>query len=168
MRIDITRLLQDAVGKYLSVDPDGSNGAKGLAPVMGISAGSLSHKVSPTYPGAHCSPEEVVTICLETNDTAPIEAMCMAVGGAFLPHVTTLGDADVDGNKLITSSIKEFGEWLAEANGALNGPPITDSKMATLERELLESMQEGMRLHSLLRARHIAAKPVALREVRAA
>lgn len=165
-RLNIKRALQDAVSKFRSQDEFGSNGAKGLAPEMGLSAGSLSHKVSPTYPGAHCSPEEVVEICKKTGDIGPMQAMCAELGGVYLPLVASLDKASC----LIVGSVKEYGEWMAKANSGLQmeDRELTDAYMADLERELLESVTECMRLHSKLRARHAGINGRHLQQVRAA
>lgn len=69
--MNITGLLHNAVRNFRGPEPEDSNGAAGLSVYMGITAVSLSHKVSPTYPSAHCSPEEIVAICQLTRDHAP-------------------------------------------------------------------------------------------------
>ena len=92
--MNITGLLHNAVRNFRGPEPEDSNGAAGLSVYMGITAVSLSHKVSPTYPSAHCSPEEIVAICQLTRDHAPLQAMAKALGYVLLPVVPP--DAEMD------------------------------------------------------------------------
>jgi len=51
---------------------DYPGGIEALAVRMRISPSSLAHKVSPNYPGAHCSPGEMAQICEFTSDHSPL------------------------------------------------------------------------------------------------
>lgn len=155
--MNITALLYNAVRRFRGIDPDDSNGAAGLAPYMGLTATSLSHKVSPTYPTAHCSPDEVVAVCKLTGDHAALQAMAMQLGYALLPVATDAG-ADPEYINRVTASAKEFGEFLAESAAGIADKHISDSEMAKISKEFAESMAAQAHLFAVVQARHEAGK----------
>ena len=75
--MDITIALQRAVRSF-------EHGTPALAARLGISQTSLLHKVSPTYPTAHCSPEEAVEIMQVTGDHGALHAMAGPLGYVLL------------------------------------------------------------------------------------
>ncbi|MBB1603329.1 phage regulatory CII family protein [Variovorax sp. UMC13] len=156
---DVTALLQDAVSKFRSTDPNGSNGAAGLSKLMGITAASLSHKVSPTYPTAHCSPREVLQICKLTGDMVPIQAMAAALGGVFVPLFCA---SEADANSVsckVASAFKENGEWLAAAGSANAQAVLNANQLAVAKREMMESIMASVRAFAALEAKHSASQP---------
>lgn len=159
--MNITGLLYNAVRCFRGPQPEDSNGAAGLAPYMGITATSLSHKVSPTYPTAHCSPEEIVSICQITGDHAPLQAMARALGYVLVPVVESIENADPQYVAQVTASAKEFGEFLAEATSSYADQKITDPEMLRITKEFADAMAAQARLFSLLQAQHQAGKPAA-------
>jgi hypothetical protein len=138
MKLDITPLLQAAVQSYRSPDADGSNGALGLSKLMRISNGILSRKVSPVDTGAHCSPEEFVTICRETGDLAPLHAMAAALGCVLLPMTA---DASKDVSPVLATNFREDGEWLQAASAAYASPALSDNQLAAATKEGIESIK---------------------------
>lgn len=157
--MNFTALLFNAVRHFRGPQPEDSNGAAGLAPYMGITATSLSHKVSPTYPSAHCSPEEVVNICKLTGDHETVRAMAKELGYAMLPITVPACEGGAAHAKRMAASVKEFGEFLAEtAVNAADGH-INDNEMARITREFMESMAAQTGLYAALKAMHQASKP---------
>lgn len=156
--MNTTALLYNAVRRFRGPEPEDSNGAAGLAPYLGMTATSLSHKVSPTYPSAHCSPDEVVSICRLTGDHAPVQAMAMQLGYALVPIVpaNTLSTADAC---RIAASAKEFGEFLAAAASSTADKKIKDAEMARITKEFAESMAAQAQLFAHLQAAHEGSKP---------
>ncbi|WP_295851018.1 phage regulatory CII family protein [uncultured Xylophilus sp.] len=159
--MNITALLYNAVRRFRGVEPEDSNGAAGLAPYMGLTSTSLSHKVSPTYASAHCSPDEVVMICKLTQDHAPLQAMAMQLGYALLPIAPATGDGDPDYVQRMSSSVAEFGQFIAEASSSYADRSIDDNEMARITQEFAESMSAQAHLFALLKAKHLKAKPAA-------
>lgn len=164
--MNITALLYNAVRRFRGPEPEDSNGAAGLAPYMGITSTSLSHKVSPTYPTAHCSPEEIVDICKLTGDHAPMQAMAKALGYVMVPMAKVGGDVDPEYIAQVTASAKEFGEFLAEATTSYADKKVTDTEMMKITKEFADSMAAQARLFGVLQAKHQADKPDADRERR--
>lgn len=159
--MNVTALLHQAVKKFRGQGPDDQNGAAGLAEYMGIAQTSLSHKVSPTYPSAHCSPDEVVEICKLTGDHAPLQAMAMNLGYALLP-ITPADEMTHEHACRVASNAKEFGEYLAMAAAhSVAGKRTTDADMADLAKELTQSIAAQTALYGQLQAAHEARKEAA-------
>ena len=157
--MNITALLFNAVRRFRGPEPEDSNGAAGLAGYMGLTPTSLSHKVSPTYPTAHCSPDEVVTICRLTGDHSPVQAMALQLGYGLLPLTPQLADADPDYVSRMTASVAEFGQFIAEASSSYADRSIDDHEMARITKEFAESMSAQAHLFALLKAKHLQGKP---------
>ncbi|CAA2107692.1 phage regulatory CII family protein [Variovorax paradoxus] len=157
--MNIKALLQTAVGKYQSTKPNGSNGALGLAKeVLHISNGSLSRKVNPNDDGSHCSPEEVITICRESGDHAPLQAMAIELGYVLMPlQVGAVSEMAPS----LAGNFKELGEWLQAASAAASSPngALTDNVINNLQRELFEGIFTSMQTFNEIRAKHEASKP---------
>ncbi|CAN7679330.1 hypothetical protein LJR039_005438 [Pseudorhodoferax sp. LjRoot39] len=156
--MNITALLYNAVRRFRGPTPEDSNGAAGLAPFMEMSATSLSHKVNPNYPTAHCSPEEFVQICSLTGDHSPLQAMAMQLGYALVPIESTASMSTADACR-IAASAKEFGEFLAEAAAKADAKGIKDADMVRITKEFAESMAAQAALFAHLQAAHDAGKP---------
>lgn len=110
------------------------HGMANLAGFLGISEHSLQHKVSPTYPGAHCSPEEVVRICEVTGDLGPLQAMASRLGQMVTPIPAAAG-VDGDLARKLADTCKEFGEFVTEISGDLADGRVTPNEMQRIERE---------------------------------
>lgn len=137
--MNVTAALYRAAHGYLQ-------GMGVLSGFLGISEHSLQHKVSPTYPGAHCSPEEVVRICEVTGDLGPLQAMAIRVGQMLMP-IPAFGQADGDLAGKLAETCKEFGEFLTEISGDLADGSVTPNEMKRIEREASELIG---RVHMLL------------------
>jgi hypothetical protein len=157
---DVTHLLQAAVYGYRSPDSDGSNGAKGLCKLLGISNSILSRKVSPNDSTCHLSPAELVRVCKETGDHAALIAMAMQLGYVLMPLDVDLTD---DTNCPMGKTFKESGEWLQKASAANAKPTLTPNELDDLQRELFESFAQDMRMFALLKAKCHAQRPSHLR-----
>lgn len=155
--MNITAALFQAVKNFRNPDPTEPNGAAGLAPWVGITSTSLSHKVSPTYQ-AHCSPEEVVAICKFTGDHTAMQAMAMELGYALLPLAPVEQDVDKEYLASITASAREFGEFLTEAATHYSDKSMTDAVMARITKEFAESMSAQAHVYASLQAKHKADK----------
>lgn len=156
--MNITALLYNAVRYFRGPQPEDSNGAAGLAPYMGITSTSLSHKVSPTHT-AHCSPEEIVAICKLTGDHAAVRAMAKQLGYYLVPVPQQDADLDPEYIGRVTACAKEFGEFLAEATTSYADKHVSDSEMVKITKEFAESMAAQSHLFSILQAKHEGGKP---------
>jgi len=165
MKFDVTPLLQAAVQSYRSPDPDGSNGALGLSKLMRISNGILSRKVSPLDSGAHCSPEEILTICKETGDLAPLHAMAAALGCVLLPMSP---EAAADVSPTLATNFKEDGEWLQAASAAYAAPSLSDNQLAQATKDGIESIQATANTLGQLYAKNASTKSARVMPIRAA
>lgn len=141
--MNIKMLLQDALGLYRSKDPNGSNGASGMAKeVLHISNGNLSRKVNPNDTTCHCSPEEVIAICKATGDLGPMHAMAAALGCVLLPMAHgEMADLPV----VLASNVKEDGEWFQAAAMAYAAPKLSDNQVALAAKEGIESISATAR-----------------------
>ncbi|MEY2686585.1 MAG: hypothetical protein RL375_783 [Pseudomonadota bacterium] len=137
-------------------------GLEALAMRMGISASSLAHKVSPNYPGAHCSPTEVVMIMEFTSDHSALQAMAGRMRYMLLPMVP---DGEMDGEfaQRLAGSVKEFGEFIAEISSDLSDGRVTDNELKRIERELAEMQSATAALYALAARLNRDAKPSHLR-----
>ena len=154
--MDITSLLQDAVRSFRSTEENGHNGVKGLAAAMRMQSASLSHKVSPTYPTAHLSPEEFIEVCKRTGDMAPFYAMAAALGCVVLPM--TVPQAQ-DVSPTLATNFKEDGEWLQAASSAFAAPSVSDNMLAKATKEAFESIGATVNTIMQLQAKHDAGMP---------
>jgi hypothetical protein len=165
--MNIKSLLQAAASKYRSTKDNGSNGALGLAKeVLHISNGNLSRKVNPNDDTCHCSPEEVITICRESGDHAPLQAMAMELGYLLMPmHIASTADMAPS----LAGTFKELGEWLQAATTANASASLSDNTIAALQRELLEGISSSIATFNELKAKHeggkVASKPAHVRAV---
>lgn len=162
-QMNIRALLHNAVRCFRGPQPEDSNGAVGLSGYMGLTSTSLSHKVSPTYPSAHCSPEEVIAICQLTGDHAPIQAMAKALGYVLVPIAQEGTDTDQEYIEQLTAAAREFGEYLAESTSSYADKRITDPEMTRITKEFADSMAAQARLFAILQAKHRAGKPASER-----
>ncbi len=135
-------------------------GMGNLAGFLGISEHSLQHKVSPTYPSAHCSPEEVVRICEVTGDLGPLQAMASRLGQMMtpMPHATAV---DGDLARKLAETCKEFGEFVSEISGDLADGRVTPNELQRIEREAGELIGAVHKLLAHANAMVEAGKPKA-------
>ena len=137
-------------------------GIAALARFVGCSETSLNHKVSPAYPGAHCSPDELVTICEVTGDLGPLQAQAERLGQLLIP----MPNAAVVGNDVaakMAATCKSFGELIAEYSSDLADGKVTPNEILRIEREAGELIAD---VHALLKhatALAESAKPAHLR-----
>jgi hypothetical protein len=151
--MNITDALHRAVHSY-------PGGAESLAPRMRISASSLSHKVSPTYPGAHCSPDEMAVIMELTGDHGPMQALAQRLGYVLLP-VPAAVSSDQFAQRL-AASVREFGEFVAEVAKDLADNQVSDNELRRIERELAEMMGAAQALYAYAAGRNkgVADEPL--------
>lgn len=131
-----------------------------LARFCGISENSLQHKVSPTYPGAHCSPDEFVTVCEVTGDLGPLQAMAGRLGQMVMPIPAATG-VDGDLARKLAEACKEFGEFVTEISGDLADGRVTPNEMQRIEREAGELIGKVHMLLAHANAIAEASKPKA-------
>lgn len=151
--MNITDALYRAVHSY-------AGGSESLAPRMGMRASSLDHKVSPTYPGAHCSPEEMVAICELTGDHGPLQALALRLGYALLPLAKYEGSqADAELVRQLATSVREFGEFISEISTDLADGKVSDNELRRIEHELADMMGAAQSLYGLAARINRDAKP---------
>lgn len=121
-------------------------GMAALAGFLGISEHSLQHKVSPSYPGAHCSPEELVTICEVTGDLGPLQAQAARLGQLVVPMPSAQG---VQGDLAVklAATCKNFGDLVTEVASDLADGRVTPTEQRRIEREAGELIAD---VHALL------------------
>ena len=150
--MNITDALYRAVHSY-------AGGSESLAPRMGMRASSLDHKVSPTYPGAHCSPEEMVTICELTGDHGPLQAMALRLGYALLPLQRPDTELGPEFTQALAKTVREFGEFISEISTDLADARVSDNELRRIERELADMLAATQALYGLAARINRDAKP---------
>ena len=148
--MDLTIALQRAVRGF-------EHGTAALAARMGLQLTSLYHKVSPTYPTSHCSPEEMLEIMQITGDHGALQALAGNLGYVLLPAPDLA--ADTPCTLALAQSVQEFGEFAAESARGLADGRISDNELARIEREgaqELAAIQELMRVAARV---HQASRP---------
>lgn len=135
--MDITIALQRASRNF-------EHGTAALAARLGMSITSLSHKTSPTYPGAHCSPEEMLELMQVTGDHGALHAMAVQLGYVLLPMPAMESQAEC--TITLASAVAEFGEFIAEAAKDLADGRVTDNERARIEREGAQALAAIERL----------------------
>lgn len=149
--MDITRALYRAVHGW-------PHGTEALAAAVGMPRTSLLHKVSPTYAGAHCSPEEAVRIMLETGDHGAHHAQGALLGYIHLP-APALDDAGDETTQALAASVREFGEFVTRAATDLADGRCTGNELAAIEREGADAIAAIHALMRLAAAMHRAGMP---------
>jgi len=156
--MDVTIALQRAVQGF-------AHGSAALAARLGMSVTTLNHKVSPTYPGAHCSPEECVAIQQITGDHAAHHAAGALLGYVHIP-VPQLGEGEADESvQALARCVHEFGQFAAEAAQDLMDGRVSDNELARIEREGAEALAAIHALMKRAQGLNLAGKPVGLRAV---
>lgn len=141
---------------------DYPGGIEALAVRMRISPSSLAHKVSPNYPGAHCSPGEMAQICEFTSDHSPLQALAGQLGYQLLPIVQQ-GEVDSEFTLRLARTVKEFGEFISEISTDLADGKVTDNELKRIERELADMVAASQALYAVAARINSAAKPAHLR-----
>jgi len=141
-------------------------GIDALALRLGISASSLAHKVSPTYPGAHCSPGELAQICELTGDHSAVVALASRLGYVLIP--VAQGNAPAEFSRELAATVREFGQLITETAGALADGRVTDTEQRRIEREGAQSIAAIQQLIALTAKKNQDAKPAAARGLRCA
>lgn len=133
-----------------------------LAQFVGCSEHGLQHKVSPSYPGAHCSPDELVTICEVTQDLAPLQAMAMRLGQLVIPMPSAAG---VEGDVAVklAATCQSFGELIAEYSASLADGRVNQNELHRIEREGAELIADVHALLAHANTQYEAAKPAVVR-----
>lgn len=149
--MDVTLALQRAVRGF-------PHGTEALAARLRVSVTSLSHKVSPTYPGAHCSPEEVLEIMDITGDDGPLHALAQARGYVLLPAPRVAMEGDSAGLAL-AHSVQAFGEFAAESARGLADGRVTGNELARLQREAADALAAIQALVRLAQRVHEQSGP---------
>ena len=154
--MSLNALLHKTVLGFRGQSPDDSNGSSGLAPYMGLTSTSLSHKVSPTYPNTNLSPDELLQVMELTGDHSAFLAMALRLGYAPIPLPKPGEHSDEIFNSLMTKSIKEYGESIHAATTAHQSP--SERNLNEYRKELLESISADLSVFSSLAANIGAAQ----------
>jgi hypothetical protein len=153
--MNITDALYRAVHAY-------PGGAESLAPRMRISASSLSQKVSPTYPGAHCSPDEMAAIMDLTGDHGALHALSARMGYMLLAAPEVAMGGEVFAERLATS-VREFAEFIGTVTKDLADGQVSDNELREIERELLDMISAAQALHALAARLNQQRRPAPVR-----
>ncbi len=155
--MDITLALQRAVRGF-------ALGTDALAAHLGISRTSLNHKVSPSYPDAHCSPAELLAIMEATGDHGALHALAGHLGYVVVPSRVP-GEPHGETTQALADSVREFGEFVARAATDLADGVCTGNELVNIEREAAEAMAAIGKLVQRAQQVHDQGKPAALRAV---
>jgi hypothetical protein len=150
--MDVTLALYRAVHGYLA-------GTEALAARLRMPRTSLLHKVSPTYPGAHCSPEEAVEIMDATGDHGALHAQAQRLGYVLLPMPALAEGQGDETARTLAATVQEFGEFMARAACDLADGRCTGTELANIEREGAESLAAIQKLLALAQQLHLAGQP---------
>lgn len=142
--MDLTRALQRAVRGF-------ALGSEALAASLGISTTSLAHKVSPTYPSAHCSPEETLAICEATGDHGYLHTLCAHLGYVALRAAPSGDEGEM---AAMATVVKEFGELVSAAAMGMADGQVTGNELASIEREAAEAVAAINGVVAVMRAMH--------------
>lgn len=148
--MDLTLALQRAVRGY-------PLGTDALAARLCLSVTSLNHKVSPTYPGAHASPEEMTEIQEVTGDHSALHAMAARLGYVALA-VPQAADAEDSSAMALAATVREFSDFASAAASGMADNRVTGNELAQIEREAGEAIAAINRLVGLAAAVHAAAQ----------
>jgi hypothetical protein len=148
--MDLTIALQRAVRGF-------EHGTAALAARMGLQLTSLYHKVSPTYPTSHCSPEEMLEIMQITGDHGALHALAGHLGYVLLPTPDLA--ADTPSTLALAESVREFGEFAAESARSLADGRISDNELARIEREGAQALGAIEQLLKVAARVHQAGRP---------
>ena len=109
------------------------------------------------------APEEMARIMDITGDHGALHALSARLGyvAMALPQLSNFEDDSAV--QLMTTTIKEFGELMAEASAGLANGRVTDNQMARISKEGIEAIAAIQQLLSFAQQRNEAGKPVALR-----
>lgn len=147
--MDLTLSLQRAVRGF-------ALGSEALAARLRLSVTSLNHKVSPTYAGAHASPEEAAEICEVTGDHGFLHALSARLGYVALP----VGVGQEHGSmQALAETVREFGELASAAASGMADGRVTGNEMACIDAEAAEAIAAITRLVECARALHRASMP---------
>lgn len=150
--MDLTLALQRAVRGF-------ALGTEALAARLRMSVTSLNHKVSPSYPGAHCSPEEACEIMEVTGDHGALHAMAGRLNYVLLPMPATTSAFGDETAQHLAETVREFGEFVSRAATDLADGRCTGNELVQLEREGAEAMAAMQRLLALAQRMHLAGRP---------
>lgn len=148
---------------------DYAGGVEAVAARLGKAATSLRHELDPGYRTAKFGLADAVLLTQLTRemvggpDLRIVTAFATEVGAMVipLPEIAS-GATDM---AAMTSTMREFGEYVARVGEVLADSRVTDNELADTERELGEMVQAAQRLQAMLKARNQAGKPEHLREV---
>lgn len=150
--MDVTIALQRAVRGF-------PLGSAALAARLGLSVTSLSHKVSPTYPNAHCSPEETLDIMQITGDHGALQAMAAELGYVILPS-PELAHQEGDSAQALAAVVGRFGTFITEVAQDLADGRVTDNERGRIEAEAAQAIAAIDALLRLVQRLNVAGKPV--------
>lgn len=151
--MNIADALYNAVHDY-------PGGVASMAPRMKLSDSSLTKKVNPNYPQAHCSPEEQARICELSGDRGPLIAFAERLNCLVL-HMPELGESDVDAKlaQQMALTVKEFGDFMVESGQNLADNRCTATELRRIQREGLQAIAAIQRLCALAASMHQDCAP---------
>ena len=159
--MDVTRALQRAVRAY-------PHGTESLAAALGMSATTLSHKVSPSYPSQFMSPEGMLELMEVTGDDGALTALAQARGYVLLPMPG--GSADGECPQRLLDAVHRFSNHTRDVSQAVSptspgGEAVTANELAEIEASATDAISAIQRIVVWAQQRHGEAMPAALREV---
>jgi hypothetical protein len=134
-------------------------GAESLAPRVGLSAGILRNKVSPTCTTNHLTLAEADRLMAVTGDLQILQALAAAHNCAVVP-LGEVGNPEAIMTMLLRLGVAE-GEFTRTLHDALADGVITGNEMAAIGHASLAEQKALIGLVARLRAAHSKAAPTA-------
>lgn len=122
---------------------DAPGGATALAPVVGKSAGTLSHEVDPNYAGAKLGLLDAVKLSKWRGDRQVLDAFALELGCVVVPLVPAVAGAEGIASRT-ARLVQEFGDLMCVTGAATGDGVISDNERERIEREgaeLLAALQ---------------------------
>jgi hypothetical protein len=140
----VQRYFQDALeAAQYRVVHEYPGGARALAPLVGMNAGTLSNKVSPSVETHKLSLQEAVAISHATGDFRILLAMAQLLRHICLPLTDFDGVSDAELLDLYAGYHKELGETAEAIQAALADGQVTRRELNRVKAEFHEDAQAG-------------------------
>lgn len=118
-------------------------GAKKLAALVGMNAGTLSNKVNPAMEGHHLTVKESVTLQHTTRDFRILYAIAAALDHSCIPFGNFSRVSDVELLNAYARWHAEQGETAQAISDALADGRITRQEYGRVRREIHEDIQRA-------------------------
>jgi hypothetical protein len=123
---------------------DYPGGARKLAPLVGMNAGTLSNKADPAMPGHQLTVRQAVAIQHATKDLSILRAEAQLLGCAVVPLSKFEGVSDLELLEAYAQWNAEIGETAAAIRDCVANRRITREAVRRVRREVYEDAAHGL------------------------